>query len=212
MPVTTSDARRRPDYPVRLYSEAYESMCAAYERDPSEILRNFWAGNYSLRRGFAVRAGAPDPLLGPVYHADRDFGLRLAQLGLQPRFDRGLRADHRYQRSPAEFVGDCRRMGAGRLLVHERHAEVIGPMPIDSYEEGLPPRSRELVAACRSWPALAWAASPALRTAAACAAAAGRQRDALRFGRALRSVEQQRGMLAARGARSEAIHPPGASP
>jgi glycosyltransferase involved in cell wall biosynthesis len=200
MPVKASPVRWRADYPVRLYAEAYETMCTAYERDRHEVLRNFWAGNYSLRREHALLAGTPDRRLAPLYHADRDFGFRLAQLGLEPRFDRSLLAEHAYQRPPATFLRDCRRMGAGRLMIHRLHAHQIGELPIDAYEEGLPPPSRQVVSVCRRWPLISQVIGPAVRAAAACAAVAGRREDELRLGRLFRSVEQQRGMLAARAA------------
>jgi glycosyltransferase involved in cell wall biosynthesis len=203
MPVSVADTGRRPDYPMRLYGQGYEWMCERYELDPTEVLRNFWGGNYSLRRADALRADAPDSLFTALYHADRDFGLRLTRLGLSPRFDRALHASHAYRRSPAEFVRDSRHSGAGRLLIHQRHSEIIGTLSIDAYERDQPPRTRRLVATCRRWPALTPAASRCLRGAAAVAALAGNRQLELRLGRALRVIEQQRGMLTARKAQRE---------
>ncbi len=141
--------RLRRGAPVELYSDWYEQCVDAYERDPASILRSFWAGNASLRRADALRVGLHDPAFTATYNPDRDFGLRCLREGLTGVFDRRLRAAHLYRRSVAQLRDEARRAGEGRLLVHRRHPDLVGPLHRDAFAEGLPPARAKLVRAAR---------------------------------------------------------------
>src|SRR4051794_22961142 len=57
MPVA-EDRLRGPDaFVARMYSGGYQEHVEAFERDASEILPRFWAGNASMRREDALRVG-----------------------------------------------------------------------------------------------------------------------------------------------------------
>lgn len=137
---TVKPTRRRPgEFPLHLYDRAYENTCAEYEEDPSTVLKRYWAGNVSLRRSDALRVGF-DPsadLPGPYFnHRDRDFGLRCRKAGLRGTFDRSLRASHKHRLSAAGFVRSARGSGYNQRVIHQIHADVIGPLPDDFYERG----------------------------------------------------------------------------
>jgi glycosyltransferase involved in cell wall biosynthesis len=148
MPVALPAQRKPAEYPLHLYHRAYEGSCAEYERDPSTILRGYWAGNGSLCRATALRVGlAPSADLPGPYsaHCDRDFGLRCEAAGLRGVFDRSLRAVHKHKRPPAVFARWARGSGYNQWVIHRVHADVIGSLPCDYYERGVPVHGRPLV-------------------------------------------------------------------
>ncbi len=113
----------------RIYDAAYESHCAAVEEDPSRLLRQLWGGNVSLRRLDCEAVGFPP---WPYAHDDRDFGLRCLRAGLRGTFDRRLRAEHRHDRSARQFLANSRSFGAGLVLLHRVHGDLIGPLDDDA--------------------------------------------------------------------------------
>jgi glycosyltransferase involved in cell wall biosynthesis len=141
--------RRALGIPEELYALTYETAVACYERDPSTILRNCWAGNLSLRRADALRVGLADPAYDASYNADRDLGLRCERAGLTGVFRRELRATHLYRRTLRDLRRDARTSGEGRWLVHHRHADLVGTLPADAFTAGLPPGGAALVRAAR---------------------------------------------------------------
>lgn len=136
MPVARRPHRRPGEYGTELYSRAYERVCAEYEAEPESILRGLWGGNVSLRREDALRTGYGREEHGQgkhLRHEDWDFGLRCAELGLKPIFDRSLLAEHRHEISPRRFLATMRRSGSARWTMHARHADALGPLPDDFF-------------------------------------------------------------------------------
>jgi glycosyltransferase involved in cell wall biosynthesis len=192
MPPRVPAARHADDFALRLYADEYERACRSYERDADALLLGLWGGNVSIRRSDFVRVqerGGDAPVR---YHEDRDFGLRCRRAGLRPAFDRSLRAVHRHRRDLEGFVRDARAQGLGQRVVHERHADILGPLSGDEFECGLAWPLRALVRAGRLRCAGRWvaAAVTALTRAAGRARAWQLQERAARL---LRRVEQQRG-------------------
>lgn len=131
MPVLLGEQRRLEDLPGVLYDEGYQLICRSFDQSSTNILLNFWAGDFSIARADALQVGLFDRSFTAEFHGDRDFGLRCQAAGLEPVFDRSLLARHHYQRSWANFRLDSRRQGLGRVLVHARHEVVIGPLRLD---------------------------------------------------------------------------------
>jgi glycosyltransferase involved in cell wall biosynthesis len=194
MPIELPHIRTPADLPAALYDEGYTYMCEAYERDPAQVLHNFWAGNFSVRRDDAVRIGIGDAAFADLYHSDRNFGLRSLAAGLEPVFDRSLAARHEYRRSWSQFCDDGRRQGAGRLRLHVKHERVLGRLGLDVYELGLSSGARRLLRLARRPRALE-VMRPVLYAVAAVSCAARRPEAALWAARLVRSMEQQRGAL-----------------
>lgn len=137
-PVPAAPRRRRGTFADRLYAEEYERMCTKYELEPERILLNLW-GAFSLRRSDCERIGLSSPAFPLRYHEDREFGIRCHKAGLVGVFDRALVGEHRYSTDPAGFVADAAEQGAGRLLVHRIHGDVLGSLDANAFSEGLPP-------------------------------------------------------------------------
>jgi glycosyltransferase involved in cell wall biosynthesis len=199
IPVPAASARRPGTFADRLYAEEYERMCIRYEREPERILLDLWGGGFSLRRSDCERIGLASPAFPLRYHEDREFGVRCHRAGLVGVFDRALVGEHRHSTDPASFVADARDQGAGRLLVHRLHEDVLGPLDVDAFSEGLPP----LVGACVRLTRGRRSHRVAARLLGLAIAASGRLRlfalETL-LARVLRRVEQQHGALAlARG-------------
>jgi glycosyltransferase involved in cell wall biosynthesis len=147
---TVTPAHRRPgDVAVFLYARDYERGFSAFRRDPALVLRRLWGANVSLRRSDCLRVGLRSPDFPERYHEDREFGLRCLKAGLTGVFDPSLKADHLYTRTVDGFLADARAQGAGVYLVHKLHADVLGPLAPDTFEEGLPSPARIVVRACR---------------------------------------------------------------
>ena len=117
---------------ARLYAEGYERACAAYEVDPSLVLRRLWGGNLSLPREHWPAAGTPG--LELRYHEDEALGRALLGRGLRGVFERALRADHWFRRPVERMVGDAARAADARRTLAELYpdAAVPGPRPLVS--------------------------------------------------------------------------------
>jgi GT2 family glycosyltransferase len=193
-PVPAASTRRRGTFADRLYAGEYEHMCSRYEREPERILLNLW-GAFSMRRSDCERIGLASPAFPLRYHEDREFGVRCHKAGLLGVFDRALFGEHRYSTDPASFVADAREQGAGRLLVHRIHEDVLGPLAVDAFSEGLPPGVGACVRLVRGRRSHAVAA----RVLDLAIGASGRLRLfalEMLLARLLRRVEQQQGALA----------------
>jgi len=192
MPVVLPEHRRPGQFATYLYADEYLKRCADYAADPEQILRTLWWGNVSMRRADAITVGLVSAGFGDFYHEDQDFGLRCLAAGLQGVFDRTLRAEHLHARSIDAFIRDARSQGAGRVVLHRRHPDLIGELHPADFAEGLPLPAALLVRGSGS-PALAGASSAVLRTATEIT---GRMRwygVETRIGKVLRRVNQRSG-------------------
>lgn len=123
-------ARAPGSFVIEHYARQYELRCEAYERDPRSILDGLWGGNMSLPRRAIEAAGGFDGGLGINYSEDTEFGFRLAETGLEPVFDRRLRAEHRYRRSVGGFLAAGRQYGEALVALDARYpGRVMFPPP-----------------------------------------------------------------------------------
>jgi glycosyltransferase involved in cell wall biosynthesis len=130
MPTETPSVRRPGQFATYEYAKAYDDHCAIYERDPDYVLSHLWGGNFSVRReDFLASVEGCDFLLR--YHEDRDLGLRFRRRGLEPVFDRSLRATHRHERSLDSYVRDSRSAGAGSMMLSILHPDMLEPFSAD---------------------------------------------------------------------------------
>jgi glycosyltransferase involved in cell wall biosynthesis len=194
MPLHLGVERRRGQFAARVYAEEYERMCAIYEREPEQILLSLWGGNFSLRRSDCERVGVASPAFALRYHEDREFGVRCHKAGLVGVFDRTLLAEHRHSTDAATFAADARVQGAGRLLVHRLHEDVLGPLDVNAFSAELPPFAGTLVRLTRGPRSHAIAASLLRRAGAASGLLRLFALEAL-LARLLRRVERQHGAL-----------------
>jgi GT2 family glycosyltransferase len=192
MPVRLPSVRRGGQFPTYLYANEYEKQCEQYDRDPSGILRDLWWGNVSMRRGDVERVGMTDPAVGPIYHEDKDFGIRCAKAGLHGAFDRSLAATHLHERDLDGFLRDARSQGVGRMVLQHRHPEVTGEPDIAQFEAGLPQPAALLVRAA-GHPRLAEIEIGVLRTLVSLLGRLRCFRLELVTARVLRRVAQRRG-------------------
>lgn len=116
MPVPAEN-RRRGSFPTALYALEYERSAERWEHESGEgILRNFWAGNFSIdRAAYLDLAPRIEARLPDVYHEDRGFGQICIDAGLTSVFDRSLLAAHHHERTVDGFMRDARRAAEGRL-------------------------------------------------------------------------------------------------
>jgi glycosyltransferase involved in cell wall biosynthesis len=126
MPVRVIEGRRA-DVATRIYARAYNGHCAALIRGDGPVLESLWFGNVSLRREHCLQVGVRSSAFPGSYHADRDFGYRLADAGLTGVFDESLRAVHLHARSAEAFLRDACHQGSGLRMLHQVHPERLGP-------------------------------------------------------------------------------------
>lgn len=193
---TTVPARRPGSFVLELYSKHYEIVCEDWDRDPDAIFNALWGGNISLPRAALEAAGGCDARAGVVYADDLEMGLRLRQVGLEPLFDRRLRAEHRVQRSVDGFLANHHKNGRDYVIVDRLHPEIVEfPKWRDSGAGGflrrLARRPRGYTLVSNLGRALLWSAGR-LRL----------WRLETRLGMLLGSVEMQRGMLEQHGSAS----------
>jgi len=148
MPTLVPTERDASTFSTVLYAREYERSSRRSLEAPDEILSGLWMGNISLRQEDVTRIGLFNPKYGSItdfYHVDRDFGLRCLKGGLRGVHDRELRAEHIHARSLSAFLRDARRQGVGRVGLHDLHLDVLGPITLDYFSEGLPGPARALV-------------------------------------------------------------------
>jgi hypothetical protein len=130
MPPERPGPRRAGQFPIFLYAADYERTCQSYEADASEVLRNLWAGNFSVRRDlFLASPRVPSEL---PYHQDQVVGWYLAAAGCSGVFDRSLASEHRYVRSAEQFFNDCHRRGRALVQLQELAPPGILPATVES--------------------------------------------------------------------------------
>jgi hypothetical protein len=115
MPCVIPEPRRPGQFPVYLYQRYYEGICRAYEADSSSVLTHLWGGHVSVRRS----SFSAIPSVPPNFprHQDRVLGWYLLAAGCVGVFDRSLRSEHRFERSPAQFFADFRRSGQSQAAL-----------------------------------------------------------------------------------------------
>lgn len=208
MPAEVPTRRASEDFALRLYAREYEGRCQIYERDPESVVRELWGGNFSMRRADCLAIGMSNPGFTEHYHADRDFGIRCLEAGLNGTFDRGLSATHLHERTFASFIRDARSQGAARVLMPEFHPTVVSPPAPGEFERSLPWPLAGLVRLSRR-PRAYTAISAVLDRVVGTAGAARVWRLQDIVARVLRRIEQQRG--AVEQTRRRHARPPGSS-
>jgi glycosyltransferase involved in cell wall biosynthesis len=155
MPVVTP--RRWPGSHAQIdeYAGAYEELCEQFAADSSSILPQLWGGNVSVHRRRWLEAIQQNPRIGS-YLDDKELGLHFQQMGLQGKFDPGLRADHFYERSLRGMVER-----AERNCIAQADLRATFPAARSHFVPGPPPRAhlRLLRAISRSavgWFAVRW--------------------------------------------------------
>ncbi|WP_101948174.1 glycosyltransferase family 2 protein [Mycobacterium sp. 3519A] len=144
-------SRFTPQATVQIYAKNYERACARYRADPDAVLLGLWGGNCSVtRRSWLAAAALPRTSAG--YHDDRDFGMRLREVGLAGIFDPTLRSWHWYRRSVWHASADAYNAGLGRAALYQAYPR------LRELDKVPPPRRalRPLLWAARS--GTAWAA------------------------------------------------------
>ena len=192
MPVALPEHRRPGQFASYLYADEYLKRCADYEDHPEQILRTLWWGNVSMRRADAVAVGLVSDGFGDFYHEDKDFGLRCLAFGLRGVFDRTLRAQHLHARDIDAFIRDARSQGAGRVMLHRHHPDLIGDLDPADFADGLPLPAELLVRGAGS-PAVASASTAVLRTVAEASGRMGWYGIETLAGKILRRVNQRAG-------------------
>ena len=192
MPVSLPTHRRPGQFASYLYADEYERRCRDYEEHPDAILRNLWWGNVSMRRTDAVSVGLASHGFEHLYHEDQDFGIRCLERGLDGVFDRSLAAEHLHDRDIDAFIRDARSQGAGRAVLHQRHAALLGDLHPGDFADGLPFPAAVLVRGSGR-PEVASASSTMLRAVAATAGRLGWYGIETRAGKVLRRVNQRSG-------------------
>jgi glycosyltransferase involved in cell wall biosynthesis len=133
-----------------LWDLEYERYCRGWQEHPETILKNLYGCNFSMRRVDCEHVGFVSPEFPDLYHQDQDFGLRCRKAGLTAVFDESLTAEHRHRRSVEGFMRDAYSQGAGQWMLHQIHADVMGPLDPRTFERSLPRPIRLLIRATRS--------------------------------------------------------------
>lgn len=198
MPIDLGVERRRlAALSSWLYAREYEAACRSYEEHPPEILRSLWGGNVSLRREDCLRVPAFTERFDERYHEDREFGVRCLKAGLTGVFDRSLLARHAHERSLDAMLRDSRRAGAGWVLVHRLHGDVLGPADPAEFEANIPAPARWMVRLARR-PGARVAILRVLRPVVGVAGRLALFAVERRAAQLMRRIERQAGALARR--------------
>ena len=133
MPTAIPTPRQPGQAAIHLYAQDYEHVCRLFESGADTVFTNFWAGNMSMRREIAETTLAR-PVNRLAMNADLQFGLYCREAGLEPIFDRSLRASHHYQRSLEKFAEQARRSGECHIQLGQEFPELAAQLqPLDSH-------------------------------------------------------------------------------
>ena len=186
--------KRPGSFVIERYSEFYEESCRAFAEDPQEILRRLWGGNVSVPKTKILQAGGHDGGIPVGYTEDVELGLRLADTGLEPVFDKGLLAEHRAHKSLKGLVKTARDYGEALVNLERAYpGRIYHP---EWPESGTGAALRRFTRRKRGLALVRLIAGPAL-------AAAGRLRMwrwEKRIGAGIELVEIQQGIMAAAAA------------
>jgi glycosyltransferase involved in cell wall biosynthesis len=189
--------RRPGSFVIERYAHQYELACHGYERDPADRFGRLWMGNVSVGREALLAAGGFDAGAGLRYCDDNELGLRLAAANpdLEPVFDRGLLAEHRFERTVSGFLSTSRTFGRDLVRLERLHP---GQARFPAWRAS---RSGAILSALvtrrRSY---AWSRRAGV-VSLACAGRAGRWTLERRLGALLDRLEVQRGIEAEQRAR-----------
>lgn len=123
MPVSPGD---RASVATRIYAVEYLAHLEGLRRGEHGVLDRLWTGNVSLRRRDCLAVGLASARFPAHYHADTDLGFRLADAGLEGRYDPALAAAHVHRRDDRGFLRDAVHQGAGLATLHRAHPERLG--------------------------------------------------------------------------------------
>ncbi len=115
-----------------IYAGDYESECKELDEDPSRVLLQLWAGNYSMRAEDSVRVPQADNSFLNSLLEDEEFGFRCQVAGLVGVFDRSLAATHHYERPVSKFLETSRVQALASRRLHAMYpdlADVIDGRP-----------------------------------------------------------------------------------
>lgn len=198
MPTVTPVTRKPGQFASFLYALEYERICEAYEREPTTVLKHLWGGNVSLRRIDCQRVPVHVEQFQERYHEDQDFGIRCLKAGLVGVFDRSLLASHIHSRALDQFLSDARKEGAGRLLLHRLHSDILPPLTVDAFGADAPRTVALLMRVCQRSAAVHRSLSSALSMAVRVAGSLRMFRLETLGAQVLRRVEQQQGAMTLR--------------
>jgi glycosyltransferase involved in cell wall biosynthesis len=142
-----------------LYADRYEDHCRRWREHPDQILDTFWAGNVSLWRRDYLRVAATPSRYRYDFHADRAFGFRCLEAGLNGVFDPACRARHHYARSVDGLSRDARNQGLSLVRLHDEYPARSPDLAADQFTWFLPSYQVPFVNLCKRPRAAATAAA-----------------------------------------------------
>lgn len=127
-----------------IYAGDYESECRELDADPSRVLLQLWAGNYSMRSEDCIRVPQADSSFLNSLLEDEEFGFRCHVGGLVGVFDRSLAATHYYERPVTKFLASSRAQAIASRRLHEMYPDLA---PVIDGRPDLPKPARLVVRA-----------------------------------------------------------------
>jgi glycosyltransferase involved in cell wall biosynthesis len=177
----------------RLYSDRYETVCRHWRACPDEVLRTFWAGNFSSRRSDYLKLATVPTRYRYDFHADRAFGFRAFEAGLHGVFDPECRAVHNYRRPASGLARDARNQGLSLIRLHEEFPKLSPALQRNQFTWYLPGYQAPFVDLCRR-PRAAASASAFLRAITSVADRVGAPKAA-ELATLMMTIERQRGAI-----------------
>lgn len=107
-----------------IYADDYESECKELDEDPSRVLLQLWAGNYSIRSEDCIRVPQADSSFLNSLLEDEEFGFRCHVAGLVGVFDRSLAATHHYERPVSKFLETSRVQALASRRLHAMYPDL----------------------------------------------------------------------------------------
>jgi GT2 family glycosyltransferase len=121
-------------------------------------LRDFYTGNFSIRREVLLEVGAFDEAFAVYGNEDLELSVRLARAGVQLVYSSEALAQQHYTKDFAALARDNIAKGRTAVLLASTHAETFGDLKLSTYHEGT--RRWHLCRAGLLWLSQLWAGIP----------------------------------------------------
>lgn len=113
-----------------------QHLAALAQPDHAVKLRDFYSGNFSIRRAVLLGIGLFDEAFKVYGHEDLELSLRLKRDGVQLQFSAEALAYQHYTKDFAGLARDNIAKGQTALLMARKHPEVFAELKLSTYIQG----------------------------------------------------------------------------
>jgi GT2 family glycosyltransferase len=129
---------RADDAPVaRYFHEKFEAHLERLSESGHRLVaRDFYSGNFSVRRSLLLEIGLFDDTFTRYGNEDVDLALRLREAGAEIVYEPEALARQHFDKDVVLAFADAQAKGRSALLVARKHPDALSEMRLGTYEQG----------------------------------------------------------------------------